>query len=65
MIADAWVEQQDGHERYFFENVRNGIRTSDDSAIWKRIASRKPTRFGKVDHLTAIDILTAEQERSA
>lgn len=65
MIADAWVDQQDGHERYFFENVRNGIRTSDDFAIWKRIAQRKPTWLGKADHAAAMGILTAEQERGA
>jgi len=25
-ISDAWVDQSDGHERYFFENIRHGIR---------------------------------------
>lgn len=32
-IADAWVQQNQGHERYFFLNVQNGIRTADDQAI--------------------------------
>jgi len=41
-IADAWVEQHAGHERYFFENVRHGIRTTIDGLIWKRIEERQP-----------------------
>ena len=35
-IAQAWMEH-DGAEEYFFENVKHGIRTADDAAIWKRM----------------------------
>ena len=41
-VADAWIHQSEGHERYFFQNVRHGIRTSDDGEIWRRIEERKP-----------------------
>ena len=44
-IADAWVNQNAGHERYFFENVRHGIRTPDDQFIWQRIEQKKPPGF--------------------
>ena len=39
-IADAWIGV--GHEHYFFENVRNGIRTPDDEAIWTRMQEEQP-----------------------
>ncbi len=35
-IADAWINQDKGNERYFFENVRHGIRTAEDLNIWRR-----------------------------
>ncbi len=41
-IADAWINQNAGHERYFFANVRHGIRTPDDHLIWQRIEQKKP-----------------------
>ncbi len=41
-IADAWVGQHEGHERYFFENVRHGIRTPEDGPIWRRIEEQAP-----------------------
>lgn len=34
-IANAWVDQNQGHERYFLENLRSGIRTKEDRAIWE------------------------------
>ena len=36
-VADAWINQEQAHERYFFENVRHGIRTPEDGLIWQRI----------------------------
>ncbi len=39
VVADAWLEQRGRAERYFFENVRHGIRTTEDLAIWHRIES--------------------------
>ena len=41
-IADAWVAQTQGHERYFFQNVRRDIRTPDDLRIWERIEEQAP-----------------------
>ena len=41
-IADAWVGQLEGHERYYFENVRLGIRTPEDVPIWRRIEEQAP-----------------------
>lgn len=41
-IADAWINQSYGHERYFFENVRHGKRTPEDVLIWRRIEEQKP-----------------------
>jgi hypothetical protein len=35
-IAEAWINKGDGE--YFFENVKAGIRTSDDERIWRRLA---------------------------
>lgn len=34
-IADAWINGH--HEYYFFKNIRSGIRTADDLAIWSRM----------------------------
>jgi len=39
VVADAWLDQRGRAERYFFENVRHGIRTPEDIAIWHRIES--------------------------
>ena len=41
-IADAWINQDCGHERYFFENVQHDIRTPDDHLIWQRIECMDP-----------------------
>jgi hypothetical protein len=65
VIADAWVDQQGSHERYFFENVRNGIRTRDDIAIWKRIRERGAPWLQKLDYADAIAVLTSEEQRGA
>ncbi|MCI0679524.1 MAG: hypothetical protein L0Z63_10860 [Actinobacteria bacterium] len=41
-IARAWTDQSNGEERYFIENVRHGIRTPDDYAIWCHLEERHP-----------------------
>ncbi len=56
-IADAWLCQKEGHERYFFENVRHGIRTPDDGLIWNRIEKRKPRWLTEPLYQEAIAIL--------
>jgi hypothetical protein len=45
-IADAWIEQDQGEERYFFRNVQSGIRTAEDQAIAQRIITCSPTWMG-------------------
>ncbi len=37
VIADAWLQQTAGAEKYLFENVRHSIRTAEDLRIWQRI----------------------------
>lgn len=42
IVADAWCAQDAGEEKYFFENVRYGIRTIDDQPIWRQIKAKNP-----------------------
>lgn len=60
-IADAWIDQQEGHERYFFENIRHAVRTSQDLAIWRRMCSQKAPWLDKPEYAEAVGILTAEE----
>ena len=59
-VADAWVDQVQGHEAYFFENVQHGIRTPDDPLIWRRIQDRRPRWLSGEAYSEAIAILRAE-----
>jgi hypothetical protein len=61
-VADAWVDQPDGHERYFFENIRNGIRTIEDLAVWRRIALRSPNWVDKTEYAAAVGLLREEDD---
>lgn len=56
-IADAFIAQHGSHERYFFENVRNGIRTADDHAIWERMREKSPTWINRQAYLAASEVL--------
>ena len=56
-IADAWIHH--GYERYFFENIKHGIRTPHDDAIWKRIKTASPDWINKPEYAEAISILEA------
>lgn len=60
-IADAWIDQCDGYERYFFNNVLHGIRTSDDSEIWCKIEERSPCWLKAEAYKEAIEILRSEE----
>lgn len=62
-IADAWTSQFDGHERYFFENVRHGIRTPEDSLIWRRIEERTPSWLRDGAYAEEVALLRAEAAR--
>ncbi len=63
-IVDAWVGQCDCYERYFFENVRNGIRTADDCLIWRRIEERSPGWLKGGVYDEAVEVLQAEADQS-
>lgn len=60
-IADAWLAQSAGYEKYFFLNVQHGIRTPDDPAIWGRIKSKSGPWLGRESYSAAIKILESGQ----
>lgn len=60
VVALAWCEQTSGQERYFTENVRNGIRTPDDHAIWARIVREQPHWMSSQDSLRLFEIFRSE-----
>ena len=63
VIADAWIEQDRGYERYFFNNVREGIRTHEDLAIWRRFDAKQPPWLGRPEYDSAVKILKGESEQ--
>lgn len=64
MVADAWLSQNRGFERYFLENVRYGIRTADDLEIWGHVEARAPDWLGKEQYREAVEILRNETKKS-
>lgn len=56
-VADAWTDQNAGHERYFFENVRHGIRTPEDHLIWQRIEHKNPSWLREGTYAEAVALL--------
>lgn len=61
-VADAWIGQDGGHENYFFNNVKHGIRTPDDGPIWKALKQSSRPWLGNPDYAPAIDVLEAEAQ---
>lgn len=59
-VADAWIGQDKGHERYFLENVRHGIRTAADAEIWARIETKSPAWLANNDYIDTISKLRSE-----
>ena len=59
-IADAWLAQSTGNENYFFNNVRHGIRTPDDTAIWRRMEEQSSRWISTEAYKSAIAILREE-----
>ncbi|MEX1026891.1 MAG: hypothetical protein WD049_02630, partial [Candidatus Paceibacterota bacterium] len=57
-IADAWMEQDKGKERYFFQNLQAGIRTADDQAIAQRLITRAPAWIGNMTYASALEKLS-------
>ena len=64
-IADAWLGQNNGYERYFFENVRHGIRTPEDGLIWQRIEEQMPRWLGNSSYAEAVALLRREAAECA
>ena len=59
-IADAWIKQDQGHERYFFLNVQNGIRTADDQWIAQRMLTCPPTWMGSDSYARVLTSLASK-----
>lgn len=59
-IAEAWIGQVEGHERYFFENVRHGIRTGDDEEIWSAVEHANPLWLKNGCYADVVDMLKRE-----
>jgi hypothetical protein len=57
-VAEAWCRQ--GHEEYFFENVRHGLRTPEDALIWARVEALRPPWLHDPRHAEPINILRRE-----
>lgn len=63
-IADAWLSQNKKKERYFFENVRHGIRTPEDGLIWRRIEEQRPYWIENSEYADAVALLRREAAAS-
>lgn len=63
-VANAWIEQQEGHERYFLENVRHGIRTAADAEIWAAIEEAQPHWLRFEQHADVVHQLRQEAPRT-
>lgn len=61
-VADAWAGQDAGHESYFFNNVKHGIRTSDDIEIWRRLEEQAPPWLRSPKYEEAIAMLRVESK---
>ncbi|PNQ77231.1 hypothetical protein BA950_04065 [Erythrobacter sp. SAORIC-644] len=60
-IAEAWIGQEEGHERYFLENVRHGIRTGDDAEIWSAVEHANPLWLQNGCYADVVDTLRREK----
>lgn len=59
-IASAWIKQEMGYERYFFENIQHGIRTPDDLLVWKKIENACPSWLSKPEYAETAVALRGE-----
>lgn len=62
-VADAWLGQNGGYERYFLENVRHGIRTAQDLEIWRHMEVEEPGWLKAEGYREAVEILRGETEK--
>lgn len=60
-IAEAWIGQEEGHERYFLENVRHGIRTGEDAEIWSAVEHANPLWLQNRCYADVVDTLRREK----
>lgn len=56
-IATAWARQSEGHQAYFFENVRCGIRTHQDHEVWREILVKCPRWLDEPKCAEAVGLL--------
>ncbi|HZT35030.1 MAG TPA: hypothetical protein VFA15_03850 [Nitrososphaera sp.] len=59
-VAEAWINQDNGYEEYFFENVKHGIRTPEDGLIWEKIKTAKPKWLTEKSYAEVAAILETE-----
>ena len=62
-VAGAWVGQDGGEEKYFFNNVERGIRTPDDLAIWRAIEGGQQRWRAEERYPQAVEVLRREPVR--
>ena len=63
-VAKAWIDQKEGQERYFLENVRHGIRTAVDAEIWSAIEEAQPEWLQFEHYADVVDKLRREANRN-
>ena len=56
-VANAWLDQIEGHENYFFNNVAHSIRTPDDLDIWAKLKAADRPWLSSASYAAAIAIL--------
>lgn len=59
-IAEAILAQANGDENYFLNNVRHGIRTASDGAIWRFLEQANPGWLSDAKYPEAVEILRNE-----
>jgi hypothetical protein len=63
-VAKAWIDQKEGHERYFLDNVRHGIRTAGDAEIWSAMEEAQPDWLQLEHYAEVVDKLRRQANRS-
>lgn len=63
-VANVWLAQDGGNERYFLENVRHEIRTAHDLVIWRHIEEGAPEWLHADRYREAVDILRRDTKKA-
>ncbi|NTG08845.1 hypothetical protein [Rhizobium rhizogenes] len=61
VIAEAILAQSNGDENYFLNNIRHGIRTASDGAIWQILERANPRWLSHPDYSQASEILRSQK----